>query len=72
MKVKEKHFKIPIRYVPSKLSKKDKEKQIQMLSKSRRMYKENKYYTRKKLASYTNKPSKHIIKARKIYNIQNN
>jgi len=68
---KDKHFKIPIRYVPKKLSKKDKEKQIQMLGKSRRMYKENKYYTRKKLASYTNKPSKHIIKARKIYNIEN-
>jgi len=69
--VREKHYKIPIRYVPSKLSKKDKAKQIQMLGKSRRMYKNKKYYTRKTLASYTNKPSKHIIKARKIYNIQN-
>jgi hypothetical protein len=33
------------------------------------MYK-NKYYTRKKLSSYENKPSTHIINARKIYNIE--
>lgn len=69
--IKKKQYKIPIRYVPLKLSKRDKETQIQMLGKSRRMYKNKKYYTRKKLASYTNKPSKHIIKARKIYDIQN-
>jgi hypothetical protein len=29
---KDKHFKIPIRYVPKKLSNKDKEKQIQRFS----------------------------------------
>ena len=34
------------------------------------MYKMNKYYTRKKLPSYKNKTSNHILNARKIYNIQ--
>ena len=63
--------KIPIRYVPKKLTKKDKRKQIKMLKKSRRLYKKNKYYTRKKVSSYKSKPSNHILNARKIYNVKN-
>jgi hypothetical protein len=35
------------------------------------MYKKNKYYTRKKVSSFKNKKSNHILNARKIYNIQN-
>jgi len=64
-------IKIPIRYVPKKLSRKDKQKQINMLLKSRKLYKKHKYYTRKNISSYKNKKSKHISNARKIYNIQN-
>jgi len=64
-------IKLPIRYVPNKLSKKDKNKQINMLIKSKKMYKKHKYYTRKALPSYNNKTSKHILNARKIYNIKN-
>jgi hypothetical protein len=65
-------MKFPIRYLPSTLTKKDKQKQIKMLMKSKKLYKtKNQYYTRKPLASYKNKTSKHIIKARKIYNIKN-
>jgi hypothetical protein len=40
-----------------------------MLLKSKKLYKQNKYYTRKKV-SYKNKTSKHIMNARKIYNIK--
>ena len=65
-----KQFKIPLRYLPFRLSKKDKQKQVKMLNRSRKLYKERKYYTRKNVASYDNKVSKHIINARKIYNIQ--
>jgi hypothetical protein len=61
----------PIRYVPEKLSKKDKKSQINMLLKSKKLYKKNQYYTRKQLPSYKNKPSKHLEKARKIYGIKN-
>lgn len=63
--------KFPVRYLPSGLTKKDKKKQIKMLMKSKKLYKKNKYYTRKHLSSYKNKKSNHILNARKIYNIQN-
>jgi hypothetical protein len=71
-----KHFlkktiKIPIRYLPFSLSRKDKKKQIQMLNKSKKEYVKKKYYTRKKVKSYENKPSNHVKNARKIYKIQN-
>jgi hypothetical protein len=66
-----KHIKIPIRYIPKKLTKKDKQKQIKMLQKSKKLYKQNKYYTRKKVSSYKSKTSNHILNARKIYNIKN-
>ena len=52
--------KVPIRYVPRSLSRKDKKKQINMLKKSQKLYKNKKYYTRKPLASYKNKTSSHI------------
>jgi hypothetical protein len=65
-----KQLKFPLRYLPFSLSKKDKQKQVKMLNKSRKMYKKKKYYTRKKLSSYDTKVSKHIIDARKIYGIQ--
>jgi hypothetical protein len=65
-----KQLKFPIRYLPKHLSKKDKKKQLKMLLKSKKLYKKNKYYTRKQLSSYKNKPSNHILNARKIYNIQ--
>jgi hypothetical protein len=63
-------MKIPVRYVPTKLTRADKQKQVKMLIKSRKLYKEHKYYTRPKIASYKNKTSQHILNARKIYNIQ--
>ena len=65
-------MKFPVRYLPATLTKKDKQKQIKMLMKSKKLYRtKHQYYTRKPLASYKNKTSKHIIKARKMYNIQN-
>jgi DNA-binding Xre family transcriptional regulator len=63
------NIKVPIRYLPKNLSKKDKKKQKNMLLKSRKLYKKHKYFTRKKLPSYKNKTSKHILNAQKIYKI---
>lgn len=63
--------KLPVKYVPEKITRKDKRKQINMLLKSKKMYKKNKYYTRKKISSYKNVKSNHILNARKIYNIEN-
>ena len=60
---------LPVRYLPSNLSSKDKKKQLQMLLKSRKMYKKHNYFTRKRLPSYKMKTSKHITRAKKIYNV---
>lgn len=62
-------MKINLRYVPRRLTKKDKVKQLKELIKSRKMYKSNKYYTRKNIKSFKSKKSKHIINAMKIYKI---
>jgi hypothetical protein len=65
-------MKFPVRYLPASLTKKDKQKQIKMLMKSRKLYRtKQQYYTRKPLASYKNKTSNHILNARKIYKIKN-
>ena len=64
-------IRLPIRYLPKILTEKDKEKQFQMLQKSKKLYKKHKYYTRKHVASYKNKKSKHLLHARKIYNVKN-
>jgi hypothetical protein len=63
-------MKIPIRYIPYRLTKKDKDKQKRMLIKSRQLYKKGKYYTRKNIKSYNHKTSNHIVNARKIYGIE--
>lgn len=63
--------KIPLRYVPHKLTKKDKLKQKNALQKSRKLYKKGKYFTRPKVTSFKSKPSKHILNAQKMYDIEN-
>lgn len=60
---------VPIKYIPKKLTKKDKKKASTELKKSQKAYKNKKYYTRKKVKSFKSKKSKHIIKAEKIYNL---
>ena len=64
-------IKFPIRYVPKNLTQKDKQKQKNMILKSKKLYKQNKYITRKTISSYKHKKSKHLSNARKIYNIKN-
>lgn len=58
-----------LRYVPKKLTQKDKKKQKYMLTKSKKLYKQGKYYTRKTVKSFKSKPSSHVIKAKKMYNV---
>ena len=64
-------MKFPVRYLPSLLTSGDKDKQVAMLQKSRKLYKKGKYYTRKPVKSFVSKPSKHLAKARKIYGVEN-
>jgi len=68
--MKKSRVRIPIRYLPKSLSKKDAIKQSKMLKKSRSLYNKRIYYNRKPLKSYHSKTSKHVINARKIYNVE--
>ena len=62
---------ITLRYLPKRLSRKDKKTQLRMIQKSRKMYKKGVYYTRKPVKSFTTKTSKHILAARKMYHMDN-
>lgn len=62
-------IKVPMRYLPKALNKKDKKKQSSMLMRSRRLYKKGKYFTRKSVKSFKSKTSNHIENARRIYGI---
>ena len=59
------------RYLPDRLSRRDRTRQRKELTKSRRLYKQNKYYARKSVKSFKSKPSKHVDNARRLYHIQN-
>ena len=61
----------PKRYVPKRLTRKDKRKQKREINKSRKAYKKGKYYTRKKVKSFKSKESAHVTKAKKIYGVEN-
>ena len=60
---------VPRRYIPKMLSARDKKTLRKELKRSRSSYGKSKYYTRKKLASYKNRKSNHILNARKLYNV---
>jgi hypothetical protein len=62
--------KVPLRYLPKRLTRKDKKKQTQMLLKSRKLYKSHKYFTRKKVSSFKSKPSPHVADAIRIYKLK--
>ena len=63
--------KVPIRYLPNFLTRKDKKKIKRELKKSRTLYKKGIYYSRKKVASFPHKKSSHIKEAQRIYHIEN-
>ena len=64
-------MKIPIRYLPTVLSKKDRKKQLHMLQKSRKAYRKGKFINRKPISSFHSKKSNHIQNAIKMYKIKN-
>ena len=67
---KNKTRKVVLRYLPKRLTQKDKKKVSKMLLKSRRLYKKGIYYTRKQVKSFKSKPSQHVANARKIYKVE--
>jgi len=63
--------KITLRYLPKRLTRRDKKVQYDMLMKSRNLYKKGEYFTRKILPSYKSKTSKHITHAKRVYGVEN-
>ena len=59
-------MKIPKKYY-NRLSKKETKKQLKELNKSRNQYKKGKYYERKKMSSFKQKKSPHIVEFEKKY-----
>ena len=62
---------IPIKYLPRRLSFKDKKRQLKQLKASRNAYKKKRYLARKPLDSYKSKKSGHIARAQKLYKLKN-
>jgi hypothetical protein len=69
MKTRNHNKNISLRYLPKRLSAKDKKIQLSQLLKSRKLYKKGKYYTRKSVKSFHSKPSKYIKKAQSEYHV---
>ena len=64
-------MKINLKYLPNKLTQKDRKKQAKQILKSRELYKKGFYYSRKKLFSFKSKNSPHITKAKNMYHVNN-
>ena len=62
---------IPLKYLPKRLTKKDRKVLRKELKKSRKGYKKGKYITRKKVKSFKSKKSQHILNAERIYKLNN-
>jgi len=60
---------IPIKYLPKRLSIKDRKRQLKQLKRSRYAYKKHIYITRSKVKSYKSKKSQHLLQAQKIYKL---
>ena len=62
-------MKINLRYLPKRLTQKDRKKQVKSLLKSRHLYKKGIYYKRPSVSSFKSKKSQHIINAEKLYHV---
>lgn len=64
-----KHLSFPKKYIPKSLTRKDRKKYAKDISRSRKAYKQGRYVSRKKVSSFHHRTSKHILRAKKLYNI---
>lgn len=58
-----------LRYLPKRLTRKDKKTYLRELKKSRSLYKKGKYHTRKRVSSFKSKTSSHIRTAKRKYDV---
>lgn len=61
----------PKKYIPKYLSNSNAETIKKEIDRSQKMYKKGKYYIRKNVSTMKIKPSKHVLKAKKIYKLEN-
>lgn len=66
-----KNERLPQRYAPKHLTKKDQKKQRANLGKSRKLYKKGEYFKRPKVKSFKSKKSRHLQNVEKIYGVDN-
>jgi len=62
--------KIPRRYIPSILSKRDSQKQRRAILKSRKAYRRGQYINRPTLKSFKTKKSSHVYRATHLYGVE--
>ena len=62
---------IPITYLPSSLSPRDRKRQRNALIQSRKQYKSKKYKSRPRLKSFCSRPSPHVKRLREMYGVKN-
>jgi hypothetical protein len=62
---------VPLKYLPKRLTRKDRKIAAIELAKSKRLYKRGKYYTRRQVASYPHHKSHHIANVERIYGTRN-
>lgn len=62
-------MKFNLRYLPKKLSAKDRKKQAKMLNKSKKLYKKGIYFSRPSVKTFKSKKSSHIRNAERIYGV---
>ena len=66
---KRKYTKVPYRYLPKSITQKDRKQYSREIRKSRKLYNRGVYYKRKKVASYKNRKSDHVSRAKTLYKI---
>jgi len=62
---------IPLKYLPPRLTRKDRKQQYQQLLLSRKAYRKGRYVTRRKVASYPHRPSRHLYTLQQMYGVKN-
>jgi len=62
---------IPLKYLPRRLTRKDRKQQYQQLLLSRKAYRKGRYMSRRSVSSYPHRPSRHLYRLRKMYGVKN-
>jgi hypothetical protein len=62
---------VPLKYLPKNLTRKDRKQQYQQLLLSRKSYRKGNYVTRRNVASYPHRRSRHLYTLQQLYGVKN-